>query len=101
MPHFRTRPSTFSISLAPSGRARCRACKGVVEKGAVRLVTHAFVRPGRGTRFVRHAGCVDAAFARVVLAAHGGSVVKVPVSGEMDSAAVEKVRVMLKDLAST
>jgi hypothetical protein len=44
---------------------------------------------------------VDAAFARVVLAAHGGSVVKVPVSGEMDSAAVEKVRVMLKDLAST
>jgi hypothetical protein len=36
-----------------------------------------------------------------VLAAHGGSVVKVPVSGEMDSAAVEKVRVMLKDLAST
>ena len=78
MPHFRTQPSTYSISFAPSGRARCRGCKGVVDKGELRFVTHAFVRPGRGTKFVRHVGCVTAAVMREVLVIYG-HVDRVPV----------------------
>ena len=58
-----------------------------MDKGELRLVTHAFVRPGRGTRFVRHVRCVNAALLREVLAVHG-SVERVPVSAGMDAARV-------------
>ena len=82
---FKTRPPTFSIGLAPTGRARCRGCKRVVEKGEARLVTHAFVRPGRSRDFVRHVGCVSPELMRAVIAAHG-SVERVPTEKGMDGA---------------
>ena len=61
----RAQANRYSISLAPTGRARCRACKRLVARGAVRLVTLAVVseRPRRVTTFVRHGTCVNAAFA--------------------------------------
>ena len=84
---FKTRPPTFSIGLAPTGRARCRGCKRVVEKGEARLVTHAFVRPGRSRDFVRHVGCVSPELVRAVIAAHG-SVERVPTEKGMDGDAL-------------
>ena len=49
-------------------------------KGAVRVVTHAFVRPGRSHDFVRHLNCVTPAFVKAMLDVYG-SVEGVPVSG--------------------
>ena len=57
MKAFRSQPNTHEICIAPSGRAKCRKCKGMVAKGSVRIATTAFVRPGRATMFVRHACC--------------------------------------------
>ena len=91
---FKTRPPTFSIGLAPTGRARCRGCKGLVGKGETRLVTHAFVRPGRSRDFVRHVGCVSVELMRAVLAAHG-SVEQVPVESGMDADALSFARAQL------
>lgn len=54
-------------------------------------MTHAFVRPGRGTNFVRHVCCVSAALAREVLAAHE-SVEHVPVGKGLDDVSVEGAR---------
>ena len=65
---FQQRPSTYKISAAPTGRARCRRC---IEKGATRVEICAFVRPGRRTLLLRCADCVDARFAAAVLAVHG------------------------------
>ena len=90
MPHFRTRPSTYSISFAPSGRARCRGCKGVEGKGELRFVTHAFVRPGRGTKFVRHIRCVTAAVMREVVSVYG-SIEHVPLGVGVDNTALASV----------
>ena len=67
--------------------------------GETRLVTHAFVRPGRGTRFVRHARCVSAALAREVLAAHG-SVERVPVGGGLDEGCVNDAREQIQKKAT-
>ena len=36
-------PNRYSISVAPTGCARCRACKALVAKGTPRLVTLAVV----------------------------------------------------------
>ena len=91
---FKAKASRFELSVAPTSRARCRGCKRVVDKGAMRLVTHAFVRPGRGTRFVRHVSCVTSVLVREVLAAHG-SVERVPVGAGMDA---ERVRAALEGL---
>ena len=91
----KARPNRYSISLAPTGRARCRACKGLVARGEVRIVTHATVKPGRGTCFVRHATCVDAAFAAAVLAVHGDGG-RVAVARDVSAEAVEAVRAALK-----
>jgi hypothetical protein len=88
---FKARPSRFELGVAPTSRARCRGCKRAVEKGETRLVTHAFVRPGRGTCFVRHVGCVTATLLREVLAVHG-SVERVPVGAGMDAARVDEAR---------
>ena len=70
---FRSQPHTHIIDLAPSGRAKCRRCKGLVSKGSVRLATTVFIRPGRATVFVRHVECVDAAFATGLLAMYGSA----------------------------
>ena len=82
----KARESKFSISRAPSSRARCRACKGVIEKGDVRIMTLAAVSswpmPRRSVSLARHARCVTPAFAATVLKVHG-AVEKVPVVGEL------------------
>ena len=75
---FKTKPNTYSLGLAPSSRAKCRGCKGMVQKGDVRVVTHAFVRPNRATYFVRHVRCATAACVAGMLKAHG-SIDRVPV----------------------
>eukprot|EP00966_Prymnesium_polylepis_P262281 6058363-Prymnesium_polylepis.3 len=68
---FRSQPHTFSYGLAPTGRARCRGCKGKIGKGELRLVTRVFIMPGRSRDLMRHAGCVTAELANTKLAAHG------------------------------
>ena len=84
---FKAQPSTYRLSLAPTGRARCRGCKGQVGKGELRLETSAFVRPGRRTVFVHHARatCVSVALARDVLSVYG-SMERVPVGAGVDRA---------------
>jgi hypothetical protein len=91
-------PNRYSISVAPTGRARCRACKAPVAKGTPRVVTLAVVtlRPRRVTSFVRHATCVDAAFAALVLEASGGDEDRVPVVGVLSDEEVESVRAVLR-----
>eukprot|EP00966_Prymnesium_polylepis_P164295 3798495-Prymnesium_polylepis.1 len=91
---FKTKPNTYSLGLAPSSRAKCRACKGLVAKGEARVVTHAFVRPNRGTFFVRHVRCVSAAFVASMLKAHG-SVDRVPTDSSMDAEALASIRAQL------
>ena len=97
----KAQPNRYSISVAPTGRARCRACKGLVARGGLRIVTLAVVceRPRRVTKFVRHADCVDAAFARVMLLAHG-SAEDVPVVGAVDMETVDGVCANLQRLAN-
>ena len=70
---FHTRKSVHTIDVAPTGRARCRKCKGIVEKGSVRIASTVFVCPGRYTVLVRHGECVDAGFARGVLSVYGSA----------------------------
>ena len=81
---FAARQNRFVLSVAPTSRARCRGCKRAVVKGETRLVTHAFVRPGHGTCFVRHVSCVTAALLRELLAVYG-SVERVPVATCMNA----------------
>ena len=59
----------------------------------MRIVTLAVVckRPRRVTKFVRHAECVDAAFARIMLRSHG-KVENVPVVGAVDMVTMDVVR---------
>jgi hypothetical protein len=91
---FKTKPNTYSLGLAPSSRAKCRGCKGVVAKGEVRVVTHAFVRPNRATYFVRHVRCVTAACVTSMLSAHG-SMDRVPVDSSMDAETLASIRAQL------
>ena len=67
---FKTRPSTYRIGIAPTGRARCRKCKRLVKKGEVRVSITAFVRPNRSTCFARCVACIDTSFARMVLSVY-------------------------------
>ena len=93
---FKAQQSTYRLSLAPMGRARCRGCKGRVGKGELRLETSAFVRPGRRTVFVQHARatCVSVALARDVMAVYD-AMERVPVGAgvgaEMATEAREKL----------
>ena len=70
-PGFKTRPSTYSIGHAPTSRATCKVCKSVVGKGDIRIVTHAFVRPGRSHDFVCHLKCATSALVKAMVRAHG------------------------------
>ena len=79
---FKTRPSTYSIGLAPTSRATCRACKERVGKGRLRIVTHAFVMPGRSRDFVCHLKCATPALVAAMVGVHG-SVERVPTAKEM------------------
>ncbi len=89
---FQQRPSTYTISAAPTGRARCRRCHRCIEKGATRIEICAFVRPGRRTLLLRCADCVEARFAAAVLAVHGWAE-RVPVEAALvGSAEAQRVR---------
>ena len=94
-PGFNTRPSTYSIGLAPTNRAACRACKQSVRKGEVRIVTHAFVRPGRSHDFVCHAKCATPELVRAIMSVHG-TVQCVPMAKGMDTITCEEVRAGLE-----
>ena len=88
---FSTRPSTYRISLAPTGRARCRKCKQTIRKGAVRLEICVFVRPGRYTLLMRCASCIDTAMAKAILNVYT-SASRVPAEPSVDPASAARVR---------
>ena len=88
---FKARPSTYKLSVAPTGRARCRVCKGLVAKGELRLEACVFVMPGRRTVFVSHAVCVTAAQAKDLLSVYG-NVGRVPVGTGVDAEGVDEAR---------
>ena len=69
---FKTHANRYSLDSAPTGRAKCRGCKQAISKGSPRFVVHAFVRPGRGTKFVWHVLCIDKALAVDVQRVCGG-----------------------------
>ena len=88
---FKARPHKFRVDIAPTSRARCRACKRTIPKGAVRLVTVAFVCPGRVTSFVRCAPqCIDAKLATAVLAAYSPE--KLPIHDAVTDCEAKRVR---------
>ena len=88
---FSTRPSTYRISLAPTGRACCRKCKQTIRKGAVRLEISVFVRPGRYTLLLRCASCIDTAMARAILKVYK-SASNVPAEPSVDQATAIRAR---------
>ena len=94
-PGFKTRASTYSIGLAPTSRSMCRVCKKTVEKGEARIVTRAFVRPGRSHDFVCHARCATPKLVQSMVSVYG-TVQCVPMGSSIDAAACEDVRVRLK-----
>ena len=86
---FKTRPHRYSIGPAPTNRARCRGCRQTICRGSLRVVIRVFVRPGRGTTFVRHASaaCIDASLAKNVLSARAKGEVNVGVGVGVDAVA--------------
>ena len=88
---FKARPSTYKFSVAPTDRARCRVCKGMVAKGELRLEACVFVMPGRRTVMVTHATCVNAAQATDLMSVYR-SVARVPVGVGADAARVDEAR---------
>ena len=94
-PGFKTRASTYSIDIAPTNRAMCRACKQRVGMGEVRIVTHAFVRPGRSHDLVNHAGCATPKLVQAMVSVYG-AVQCVPIGKGVDPEASEDVRASLE-----
>ena len=86
---FKTRPHRYSIGPAPTNRARCRGCRQIIYRGSLRVAIRVFVRPGRGTTFVRHtsAACMDASLAKNVLSARAKGEVSVGVGVGVDAVA--------------
>ncbi len=85
--------STYRISVAPSGRGRCRRCRAVIAKGETRLEVCAFVRPGRYTLLLRCAApaCIDAPLSAAILSVYK-SANRVPVDAALEgSAEVQRV----------
>ena len=69
---FTQKSSTYRLSVAPSGRGRCRRCRAVIAKGETRIEVCAFVRPGRYTLLLRctaHA-CIDTPLAAAILSVY-------------------------------
>ena len=88
---FKKQPTTYRLSVAPTGRARCRVCKGLVGKGVLRLEACVFVMPGRRTVLVSHADCVTVAQAKDLLGVYK-SVGRVPVGTGADAERVDEAR---------
>tara|TARA_B110001452_G_scaffold212356_1_gene182944 strand:+ start:159 stop:464 length:306 start_codon:yes stop_codon:yes gene_type:complete len=91
---FKTRPSTFRIGIAPTGRARCRGCKRTIPKGATRILVTAFVLPGRVTMLSRCSCCIDARLAAAVLDVYG-TAERVPVEPGVGDTELARVRARL------
>ena len=90
---FKQKKSTYRISVAPSGRARCRRCRAVIAKGKTRLEVCAFVRPGRYTLLLRCTApaCIDAPLSAAILSVYK-SADRVPVDAALEgSAEVQRV----------
>ena len=99
MPGFRTRASKYWVGAAPTSRAKCRVCKQCVVKGETRLVSLAFVCPGKSVKLVHHARCVTRKLAKAVLAACG-SVNGVPMSDSVCEKAKSEMRARLVSLTT-
>ena len=90
---FKQKKSTYRISVAPSGRARCRRCRAVIVKGETRLEISAFVKPGRYTLLLRCTApvCIDAPLSAAILSVYK-SANRVPVDAALEgSAEVQRV----------
>ena len=96
---FKAQLSTYSIGFAPTCRAKCRLCKGGVDKGDVRIVTCAFVMPGRRHDFVSHAKCATPALVRAMLSVYG-TIERVPMA-KGNGMACERVRTQLECVLSS
>ena len=81
---FKQKQSTYRLSVAPSGRARCRRCRTVIAKGETRLEVCAFVRPGRYTMLLRCTApaCIDAPLSAAILSVYKHPD-RVPVDAEL------------------
>ena len=82
---FKQKQSTYRLSVAPSGRARCRRCRAVIAKGETRLEVCAFVRPGRYTLLLRCTApaCIDAPLSAAILSVYK-SADRVPVDAALE-----------------
>ena len=85
---FKQKKSTYRISVAPSGRARCRRCRAVIAKGETRLEVCAFVKPGRYTLLLRCTApsCIDARLSAAILSIYK-SANRVPVDAALEGSA--------------
>lgn len=99
MPGFRTRASKYWVGAAPTGRAKCRVCKQCVVKGETRLVSLAFVCPGRSVKLVHHVRCVTRKLAKAVLEVYG-SVDGVPMSDDVSENVQSEMRARLVSLTT-
>ena len=75
--------------------SRGPACKQGVGKGDVRVMVHAFVRPGRTHDFVYHVGCATPALVKSMVGVYG-SVERVPVAKDMDVERCDEARAKLE-----
>ena len=85
---FKQKQSTYRLSVAPSGRARCRRCRAVIAKGETRLEVSAFVKPGRYTLLLRCTApsCMDASLAAAILSVYKHAE-RVPVEAALEGSA--------------
>ena len=85
---FKQKKSTYRISVAPSGRARCRRCRAVIVKGETRLEISAFVKPGRYTLLLRCTApsCIDARLSAAILSVYKHTE-RVPVDAALEGSA--------------
>ena len=96
--HMKTKGSLYHLGTAPTSRARCKRCRSVVPKGAVRLVVTAFVTRGHTTRFSRCLRCLDAPLATAVSTACDGTQ-RLMAAPEVDPAVAEAMRTEFARLA--
>ena len=85
---FKQKRSTYRISAAPTGRARCRRCRRCIPKGEARLEVCAFVRPGRYTLLMRCTApaCIDAPLSSAILSVYKHAE-RVPVDAALEGSA--------------
>ena len=88
---FRPEPTTYRLSLAPTGRARCRACKRTVGKGELRTTACVSVMPGRRTTLVVHAQCTPVGWAREIVRVYR-DVERLPAEVCVDAVVVAEAR---------